>query len=76
MQILAGVVEERGIERMLHGNAVACGVASFVVRTGNTFLGTSIRVFMQDALPVCVLTVSMLHAVLLPELDAAAWPAC
>ena len=39
LQILAGVVEERGVERLLHGNALACGVASFVVRTGNTFLG-------------------------------------
>ena len=38
-QILAGVLEERGIERLLHGNAVACGAASFIVRTANTFVG-------------------------------------
>ena len=44
MQILAGVVEERGIERMLHGNAVACGIASFIVRTGNTYLGACMAV--------------------------------
>jgi len=39
-QFLAGVVEERGIERAFRGNAAACGVLSFVVRTGNTFLGS------------------------------------
>lgn len=39
-QFLAGVVEERGIEKMFRGNAAACGVLSFVVRTGNTFLGS------------------------------------
>ncbi len=75
-QILAGVVEERGIERMLHGNAVACGVASFVVRTGNTFLGTSAQLFVQDIVHIWVLTVRLLHAVLLSESDAAAWPVC
>lgn len=31
-QILAGVIEERGIERLLHGNGAACGIASLVAR--------------------------------------------
>jgi hypothetical protein len=39
-QLLAGVIEERGIEVMLKGNYQACAVASFVVRTANTFLGS------------------------------------
>jgi len=39
-QLLAGVVEERGIEVLLKGNSGACAVASFVVRTANTFLGS------------------------------------
>jgi hypothetical protein len=39
-QFLAGVVEERGIERIFKGNSAACGALSFVVRTGNTFLGS------------------------------------
>lgn len=38
-QIIAGVIEERGIERLFAGNAAACGVASLVVRTANTFVG-------------------------------------
>jgi hypothetical protein len=39
-QFLAGVVEERGIERVFRGNPALCGALSFVVRTGNTFLGS------------------------------------
>ena len=39
-QVLAGVVEERGIEVLFKGNAAACGAASLVVRTANTFLGS------------------------------------
>ncbi len=40
---MAGVLEERGVERLLHGNALACGAASFVIRTANTFLGACLR---------------------------------
>ena len=40
-QIIAGLVEERGIERIFHGNQTACGLLSLAVRTGNTFLGSS-----------------------------------
>ena len=39
-QILAGVIEQRMIEPLLHGNPLASTAASFVVRTGNTFLGS------------------------------------
>jgi hypothetical protein len=39
-QLLAGVVEQRMIEPLLHGNPLASTAASFVVRTGNTFLGS------------------------------------
>lgn len=39
-QVLAGVVEERGIEAVFHSNPAACAALSFVVRTGNTFLGS------------------------------------
>ncbi|KAL4434804.1 hypothetical protein ABPG77_005331 [Micractinium sp. CCAP 211/92] len=39
-QILAGLIEERGIEVMFKSNPAACAVLSFIVRTGNTFLGS------------------------------------
>lgn len=39
-QVLAGVVEERGIESLFKGNYKLCAVLSFLVRTGNTFLGS------------------------------------
>lgn len=39
-QILAGLVEERGIEAVFKSNPAACAVLSFIVRTGNTFLGS------------------------------------
>jgi hypothetical protein len=39
-QVLAGVVEERGIETLLAGRPGLCNALSFVVRTGNTFLGS------------------------------------
>jgi hypothetical protein len=39
-QILAGIVEERGIEVMFKSNPALCAALSFVVRTGNTFLGS------------------------------------
>jgi hypothetical protein len=38
--LLAGVVEERGVEVLFKGNYQACAAASFVVRTANTFLGS------------------------------------
>ena len=39
-QIIAGVVEERGIEAVFAKNAALCSALSFVVRTSNTFLGS------------------------------------
>ncbi len=39
-QIIAGVVEQRMIEPLLHGFPLASTAASFVVRTGNTFVGS------------------------------------
>ncbi len=39
-QIIAGVIEERGIERLFKGNARLCGILSFIVRTSNTFVGS------------------------------------
>ena len=39
-QVIAGVVEQRMIEPLLHGFPLASTAASFVVRTGNTFLGS------------------------------------
>jgi hypothetical protein len=39
-QVLAGIIEERGIEVMFKSNPAVCGVLSFAVRTGNTFLGS------------------------------------
>lgn len=39
-QILAGLVEERGIEVFFRSNPAACAALSFIVRTGNTFLGS------------------------------------
>lgn len=40
MQIIAGIVEERGIEVLFKGNHQLCHLLSFVARTGNTFLGS------------------------------------
>ncbi|KAL2642151.1 hypothetical protein R1flu_009738 [Riccia fluitans] len=39
-QVLAGVVEQRVLEPLLHNQKVALGVSSFAVRTANTFLGS------------------------------------
>jgi hypothetical protein len=39
-QCIAGVVEQRMIEPLLHSLPLASTAASFVVRTGNTFLGS------------------------------------
>lgn len=39
-QILAGIVEERGIEVLFKNNPAICAALSFAVRTGNTFLGS------------------------------------
>lgn len=38
-QLLAGLIEERGIEVMFKSNPAVCHALSFIVRTGNTFLG-------------------------------------
>lgn len=34
------MIEERGIETLFKGNYQLCAVLSFIVRTGNTFLGS------------------------------------
>ena len=39
-QLLAGVIEQRMIEPLLHPYPFASAAASFVVRTGNTFVGS------------------------------------
>ena len=39
-QVIAGVIEERGIEALLHNYPRLCNILSFVVRTGNTYLGS------------------------------------
>jgi hypothetical protein len=39
-QVLAGIVEERGIEAVFKTNPAICAALSFAVRTGNTFLGS------------------------------------
>lgn len=39
-QILAGILEERGIEVIFKSNPAICAALSFAVRTGNTFLGS------------------------------------
>ena len=38
--MIAGVLEERGIEVIFAGNPRLQNVLSFVARTGNTFLGS------------------------------------
>ena len=40
LQIIAGVIEERGIEAFLGNNPRLCNILSFAVRTGNTYLGS------------------------------------
>jgi hypothetical protein len=49
-QILAGIVEERGIEAVFKSNPALCAALSFVVRTGNTFLGSLLWVDFLDLL--------------------------
>jgi hypothetical protein len=39
-QLLAGVIEERGIETVFKGQHTLCAALSFVVRTANTFVGS------------------------------------
>lgn len=39
-QVIAGIVEERGIEVLFKGKPELCHLLSFVARTGNTFLGS------------------------------------
>lgn len=40
LQIIAGVIEERGIEAFLGKYPRLCNILSFAVRTGNTYLGS------------------------------------
>lgn len=47
-QVVAGIIEERGIEVLFKSNPSLCHALSFVVRTGNTFLGSLLWVdFLQ-----------------------------
>ncbi|CAD6333932.1 unnamed protein product [Miscanthus lutarioriparius] len=39
-QVLAGVIEQRMLEPLLHQHKLVLSAASFAVRTGNTFLGS------------------------------------
>lgn len=39
-QVLAGIIEQRILEPLLHQHKIILGVICFVVRTGNTFLGS------------------------------------
>ncbi|KAK6937173.1 Protein RETICULATA-related [Dillenia turbinata] len=39
-QILAGVIEQRILEPLLHNRKLLLGASSFAVRTGNTYLGS------------------------------------
>ncbi|KDD71189.1 hypothetical protein H632_c5607p0, partial [Helicosporidium sp. ATCC 50920] len=39
-QIVAGLIEERGIETLFRHSPAVCAALSFAVRTGNTFLGS------------------------------------
>lgn len=39
-QVVAGILEERGIEVIFKSNPTMCAALSFAVRTGNTFLGS------------------------------------
>jgi len=39
-QVIAGVIEERGIEAVFASNPALCNALSFIVRTSNTFLGS------------------------------------
>ncbi len=39
-QVVAGVIEERGIETLFRGNHQLCHALSLIVRTANTFLGS------------------------------------
>lgn len=39
-QVVAGIIEERGIERIFAGNGSLCSILSLAIRTGNTFLGS------------------------------------
>lgn len=39
-QVLAGIVEERGIEKFLGGSPQVCKILTFIARTGNTYLGS------------------------------------
>jgi hypothetical protein len=38
--MIAGIIEERGIERLFAGQPSVAHLLSFVIRTGNTFLGS------------------------------------
>jgi hypothetical protein len=39
-QIVAGIIEERGIETIFKGQHQLCHALSFIIRTANTFVGS------------------------------------
>ncbi|TQD69010.1 hypothetical protein C1H46_045457 [Malus baccata] len=39
-QVLAGVIEQRFLEPLLHQNKLMLSAICFAIRTGNTFLGS------------------------------------
>ena len=39
-QVVAGVIEERGVESIFRNSPAVCAALSLVIRTGNTFLGS------------------------------------
>lgn len=54
LQIVAGIIEERGIEVLFKGNHSLCHLLSFLVRTGNTFVGSLLWVdFVRCAAAAC-----------------------
>ncbi len=39
-QVVAGIIEERGIETIFKGQHQLCHALSFIIRTANTFVGS------------------------------------
>ena len=50
--MIAGIIEERGIERLFAGQPSVAHLLSFVIRTGNTFLGSLLWVRPCNDVPV------------------------
>ena len=74
-QVLAGVIEQRMLEPLLHQRKLILSAASFAVRTGNTFLGSLLWVFctLRGLTPLSVLSVHLLTMLLCRWIDYARW---